>query len=339
MPQRQRQRQQDEAGQGPNVASAICPLTTLTAKICCDAQHAPLPNVIALAAPEPRQDGKLMRQREFIALFGSTALAKPRIQAFVGNLTRRKHRRSLSPEFQHAFALEVLKTERLRIIALIVVATALAVGLGTFDLLAPAALGRIWHGRFPVLLMAAGIILFVLFEASILLLIARQIKRGGDVPQLRRYIGAFVETSLPSIVIATHMSNMGAAQALAFVGPLLYFVFIILSTLRLDFWLPAFTGFVAGAELLGLAFLHPAAQTAASDPTLAAPFVMSRSAVIFACGVIAGAVGTQLCRQFEASIAAATARDHVTNLFGQHVSPQVVERLLAADPTAATATP
>jgi len=48
---------------------------------------------------------------------------------------------------------------------------------------------------------------------------------------------------------------------------------------------------------------------------------------------IAGAVGVQLRRQFEASIAAATARDYVTNLFGQHVSPQVVDRLLAAGST------
>jgi adenylate cyclase len=36
----------------------------------------------------------------------------------------------------------------------------------------------------------------------------------------------------------------------------------------------------------------------------------------------------QLRRQFAASIQAATARDRVTNLFGRHVSPQVVERLL-----------
>jgi hypothetical protein len=48
-----------------------------------------------------------------------------------------------------------------------------------------------------------------------------------------------LETSVPSVVIATHMSNMGAVQALAFVGPLLYFVFIILSTLRLDLRLSA----------------------------------------------------------------------------------------------------
>src|SRR2546430_5635655 len=45
--------------------------------------------------------------------------------------------------------------------------------------------------------------------------------------------------------------------------------------------------------------------------------------------MLAGAVGMQLRRQFEASIKAATARDRITNLFGQHVSPQVVERLMA----------
>jgi adenylate cyclase len=131
---------------------------------------------------------------------------------------------------------------------------------------------------------------------------------------------------------------MGPAQGLAFVGPLLYFVFIILSTLRLDFWLSTFTGFVASVELLALGLFHPAAANVSSDPMLGPAFLAPRSIVIFACGVIAGAVGTQLRRQFEASLAAATARDHVTNLFGQHVSPQVVERLLEAGSTAGSDT-
>src|SRR5262249_36202682 len=106
----------------------------------------------------------------------------------------------------------------------------------------------------------------------------------------------------------------------------------------LDFWLSTFTGFVAAAELLGLALFHPAARATVGDPMLAAAFLMSRSAVIFACGVLAGAVGVQLRRQFEASIVAATARDYVTNLFGQHVSPQVVDRLLAAGSTTSSET-
>ena len=255
------------------------------------------------------------------------------MQSFVGNFIQRKARRALSPEFKHALAREVLKTERLRIIALIVTATVLTAGLTTADVVVPAILDRIWRGHFPVLYLWAGYVGFVLFEASVLALVSRQLKRDLDVPLVRRYLGAFIETSLPSLVLLVHMNNMGAVPALGFVAPLLYFVFIILSTLRLDFWLSTFTGFVAATELLGLALFHPATRATVGEPMLAAAFLISRSAVIFACGVLAGAVGVQLRRQFEASIAAATARDYVTNLFGQHVSPQVVDRLLAAGST------
>src|SRR6201987_1789267 len=215
------------------------------------------------------------------------------MRAFVGNLIQRKARRALSPEFKHALAREVLKTERLRIIALIVTATVLAAGLTIADAVAPAILDRIWRGHFPILYLWAGYAGFVLFEASVLALVSRQLKLDRDVPWARRYVGAFIETSLPSLVLVLHMNNMGAVPALGFVAPLLYFVFIILSTLRLDFWLSTFTGFVAAAELLGLALFHPGARATVGDPMLAAAFVILRSAVIFACGVLAGAVGVQ----------------------------------------------
>src|ERR1700737_968072 len=124
------------------------------------------------------------------------------------------------------------------------------------------------------------------------------------------------------------MRAMGAAQALAFVVPLVYFIFIILSTLRLDFWLSTFTGFVAAAELFTMAMFYRPAQFA-GEPAPDLAFHIVRCIIILVCGMLAGAVGMQLRRQFEASIEAATARDRITNLFGQHVSPQVVERLIA----------
>jgi adenylate cyclase len=120
---------------------------------------------------------------------------------------------------------------------------------------------------------------------------------------------------------------MGPVEALGFVIPLTYFIFIILSTLRLDFWLSTFTGFVAAAELFGMAMFYHRAGSA--DPPPDIYYHAVRSVVVLICGMLAGAVGVQLRRQFEASILAATARDRITNLFGQHVSPQVVERLMA----------
>jgi adenylate cyclase len=123
------------------------------------------------------------------------------------------------------------------------------------------------------------------------------------------------------------MDGMGSVQALGFVAPLIYFIFIILSTLRLDFWLSTFTGFVAAAELFAMAmFYHPVGDVY-SQPEIY--YHAARSFIVLVCGILAGAVGVQLRRQFAASILAATARDRVTNLFGQHVSPQVVERLMA----------
>jgi adenylate cyclase len=118
---------------------------------------------------------------------------------------------------------------------------------------------------------------------------------------------------------------MGSVAALGFVAPMIYFIFIILSTLRLDFWLSTFTGAVAATQLFCMAtFYHPAGEV---DPSIF--YHAARSLIVLVCGVLAGAVGHQLRRQFETSIMAATARDRITNLFGQHVSPQVVERLMA----------
>jgi len=244
------------------------------------------------------------------------------MQAFVGNLIQRKPRRALSPEFKHALAREVLKTERLRVIALIITAMVLAAALTTADVVAAGDLGSCLAGAFPhPLRMGRPWGVYPV----------RSVGARADLPATEtrsrcssgaRYVGAFIETSLPSLLLVAHMTNMGAVPALGFVAPLFYFVFIILSTLRLDFWLSTFTGFVAATELLGLALFHPAARATAGDTMLAAAFLISRSAVIFACGVLAGAVGVQLRRQFEASIAAATTRDYVTNLFGQHVRPR-----------------
>jgi adenylate cyclase len=73
-------------------------------------------------------------------------------------------------------------------------------------------------------------------------------------------------------------------------------------------------------------FYHPAGFDA--EPRAVFGFHLIRSVMLLIGGILAGAVGVQLRHQFESSIAAATARDRVTNLFGQHVSPEVVERLL-----------
>jgi adenylate cyclase len=248
-----------------------------------------------------------------------------------------KQRPAMSADFAHALTREILLTERLRVKAILVTLAVLLTTLTFAYAILPAALERIWHDHFPALPIYTSFLLFAAFELSVLQALNRRLAQGRDVPHTRRYLGAFIETSLPTLALYLEMKAMGPTQALAFVVPLAYFIFIILSTLRLDFWLSAFTGFVAAAELFGMAMLYHPAQFA-DEPAPELGFHLVRSLLILICGMLAGAVGMQLRRQFEASILAATARDRVTNLFGQHVSPQVVERLMAEGASTASET-
>ncbi len=239
-----------------------------------------------------------------------------------------RHDRSLVPAgFRDALTREILLTEILRVKAVIVTVSLLVAVLTVIFLVAPSGLMKISHGQFSVARLYAVYTPFILAELWVLRLITRRMALHGDIPTLRRYMSALVETSLPTFVLYLHMNWMGPAEALGFVAPLAYFVFIILSTLRLDFWISTFTGFVAAAELLAMAmWYHPAAF--AGEPAPEFDFQLIRCAMFLIGGILAGSVGVQLRHQFEASIAAATARDRVTNLFGQHVSPEVVERLM-----------
>ncbi|SHN83036.1 adenylate/guanylate cyclase domain-containing protein [Bradyrhizobium erythrophlei] len=228
----------------------------------------------------------------------------------------------VSPEFQHALMRQILKTELARTTGVIGFTLVLASTSSALFFVSPAEVEHIWHGRLYPLYIWAVIGPFIAFEFGILYLVKRRIALDQDIPVLRRYIGTFIETSLPTLLLAIHIDRMGATEALGFAAPLVYFLFIVLSTLRLDFWLPVFTGLVAAVELFAMAMLY--------HPALPRDVVyhLLRSLVILICGLLAGAVALRVRRQFEASIAAASARDRVTNLFGQHVSPPVVERLL-----------
>src|ERR1700676_177936 len=239
-----------------------------------------------------------------------------------------ERRPAVPADFGDALTRGILLTERLRVKVILVTLSLVLAILSAVYAISPDSIERIWHGHLPVQPLYGAFLLFAVFELSVLRVLNARLKQGRDVPYARRYLGALIETSPPTVALYLQMRAMGPAQALAFVVPLVYFIFIILSTLRLDFWLSTFTGFVAAADLFTMAMFYRPAQFA-GEPAPDLAFHIVRCIIILVCGMLAGAVGMQLRRQFEASIMAATARDRITNLFGQHVSPQVVERLIA----------
>jgi adenylate cyclase len=246
---------------------------------------------------------------------------------FPGPFLRRSDHTAALTRYRDALTREMILTERLRVKAVIVTVSLVVAVTTILHIVVPSVLDRISHGQFSLGPLYTVYVPFLLFEFMVLQLLDRRLAMHENVPVIRRYLSALIETSLPTFVLYLHMNWMGSEHALGFAAPLAYFLFIVLSTLRLDFWLSTFTGFVAAIQLFVMAMLyHPAGY--AEIPAADLGFELIRSVMFLVGGILAGSVGVQLRRQFEASIMAATARDRVTNLFGQHVSPEVVERLM-----------
>jgi adenylate cyclase len=236
-----------------------------------------------------------------------------------------------SAPFNDALRREILRIEQVRMASLaLLLAILLTVTLAAANLF-PDFNRRLFEGGLPGWLPLVGTGPFLLYELAALYLLRWRARQDKDFPRYGRFANALIETSLPGVIILGLSSHMDPHLVFGFWPPLLYFLFILLSTLRLDFWLSVWTGFVAAVQhmvlVVWLVPLIPWGEL--PDETLM--FHFSRSIVLFVCGVVAGVVALSLRRQFEKSFATGVARDRVTNLFGQHVSPAVVDRLLAAN--------
>ena len=187
-------------------------------------------------------------------------------------------------------------------------------------------MNQLWHGNLKPHYLYSVIVPFILFELWVHGSITRHMRQGRDLPLIRRYLGVLIETSMPTVALALHINMHGLGGRARFRGPDDLF--------HLHHPLDAEAGFLA----LHLHRFRRGGRAACDGDLLSSGIQTRRSSVLYHAGrslillvggVLAGAVGHQLRRQFEASIKAATARDRITNLFGQHVSPQVVERLMA----------
>lgn len=232
--------------------------------------------------------------------------------------------------FQRLLNREILLSERRRMLILAGVQALILVLILLTATFVPSFVRSIYHDRAPERAALAAFSAFILYELLAAGVVTIFLRRGRNFPVLGRYMNALVETSFPTLLLYLLAGYLSSPVVIFGTWPaLLYFLFIILSTLRLNFALSAFTGAVAAVELFVLAFVMLHLEWQTEDPDLSIGYHVTRSAVLLAAGLLAGYAGATIKSHFRRALAAASARDRVTNLFGQHVSPRVVERLVA----------
>ena len=232
--------------------------------------------------------------------------------------------------FQRQLNREILVSERRRMLILAAMQALIFVMILLAATFAPSFVRSIYHDRLPERAALAAFSAFIAYELFAAGLVTIFLRRGRNLPVFGRYANAFVETSFPTVLLYLLAGYLSAPVIIFGAWPaLLYFLFIILSTLRLDFALSAFTGAVAAVELFVLASVILHLEWRTEDPNFSISYHVTRSAVLLVAGLLAGSVGATIKSHFQRALAATSARDAITNLFGQHVSPRVVEQLLA----------
>jgi adenylate cyclase len=234
--------------------------------------------------------------------------------------------------FEHRLAREILATERFRATLLAVLPTVAMLAFLAVSSAYPDAVTTLLHGKFDRLPVGLFLCAVAGFEFHVLYATERMLKSGVRPSALRPYVYALVETSLPTLVIVYYATILGPVQALLMPSAFVYFVFILLSTLRLDFALCAFTGLVAAVEYAALALFWGSGDTAVAEPVLTSlPQHLAKACILLVAGIAAGFVAGRLRKSFSRAIESVAEGARVLQVFGEHVSPEVVERLVAGE--------
>ena len=152
--------------------------------------------------------------------------------------------------FNRHLQTEMIENERFRNLIL--------ASLMGFLLIISVIISYFFHGEFKSFLgeefsfyWASLFYLFLIIRSlNIRRLLGRRLKKGKNVPIYFAYTNTFFEISLVTVIMVVISQGIIPVYVLISPIPYLYFVFIILSTLDLNFGLSLFSGFMASMQYI-----------------------------------------------------------------------------------------
>jgi adenylate cyclase len=236
----------------------------------------------------------------------------------------------IDPALEDDLYFEIMKSERLRVRVLGVVMAVLFSASIVVALLPRDRIPffHVLSGAIPLGKIAIFYGVALLYEFVAQAVLGYAIRTHRHLPEPPRYGNAFIETSIPTVMMLLFADAIGPEVALNSPMPLAYFIFISLSTLRLSAPLSIFTGCVAGFEYAALGRYYLGVPAAAATYVTSAAPIYAKAVILIAVGAVCGFVGDQIRRRLVASLELVTERNKVIGMFGQYVSPAVVDRLL-----------
>jgi adenylate cyclase len=225
---------------------------------------------------------------------------------------------------------EMIENERFRNLVLAVI-------MG-FLLIISVVISYFFHGEFRSFLgeefnmyWVALFYLFILIRSlNVRRILGKRLKKGKSVPIYLAYTNTFFEISMVTLIMIVISQGIIPIYVLISPIPYLYFVFIILSTLDLNFRLCVFAGAVASFEyILLFLFFWDKSVIPERNPILNLELsFIAKGGVLLLAGIVTGFIAREIHNRVFRSYQAVSQRKNIETLFGQQVSPTIVDEIL-----------
>jgi len=175
-------------------------------------------------------------------------------------------------------------------------------------------------------------VVIIIYEYLVRYLMGKEKCFFHKSPSFFRYFNSFSEVSLLSALLIFIVEYSGNLIILQSPATLTYFIFIILSTFRLNFKLSLFTGGLAAVQYVVISIYYSTINANIAvdvlHPDLTRIEYLGQGLILLTAGIAAGFVADHIKKKMEVSISNISEKNKVIDLFGQQISSQIVDNIL-----------
>ncbi len=237
-----------------------------------------------------------------------------------------------SSTIEELFNHEIFKSERLRTIILISLLGLEALALLVIYLFYSEEYLKMFDSHMALYAIFIFALVIIGYESIVHFLIGRNIKVFFLNRKFFGYFNSFSEITILSLLLIFIIEYSNQTNILQAPASLTYFIFIVLSTLRLNFKLSVFVGLLAALEYIFISMYYSASfNTIEFDQIYSGPTGMhylGQGLIMVITGIAAGFVADLIRKKMVISWNSIKEKNEVIDLFGQQISTQIAENIL-----------
>ncbi len=227
---------------------------------------------------------------------------------------------------------EISKSERLRALILIGLLGLEAVFLIIIYMFYREEYLSIFKTQISIYAILIFTAVIIVYESFVHYLLGKRNMFFAVNPRFFSYLNSFSEVSLLSILLIFIVEYSGQTFILQSPATSTYFIFIILSTFRLNLKLSIFTGTLASFEFILISIYYSTyfsnTPVDVAHPDLSGMQYLGQGLIMIIAGIGAGFVADLIKKKMIISWNNIKEKNEVINLFGQQISPQIADNIL-----------